>query len=126
MGGSNLSTIVRVMVIDDQRDVRTLVRALLGTVPGVEVVAEASNGAEGIETWRAVRPDVIVLDYHMPGLDGLDVARAITAEDPTQAIVFFSSAVDMKVRQTAESLGLVFLAKTEVNRLKTVVLEVAP
>ena len=119
-----MADVIRVLVVDDQRDVRVLIRALLRTVPGVEVVAEAASGAEGVELMRQSRPDVVVLDYHMPGLDGLDTARAMLADDPAQRIIFFSSTVDTNIRQAAAALGLVVLSKTEVNQLKTVVLEV--
>ena len=120
-----MADVIRVLVVDDQRDVRVLVRALLRTAAGVEVVAEAASGAEGVEARREVSPDVVVLDYHMPGLDGLDTARAMLADDPAQRIVFFSSTVDTNIRQAAAELGLAVLSKTEVNQLKTVVLEVA-
>ena len=112
------------LVVDDQRDVRTLVRALLTSVPGVEVVAEAPSGAQGIELRNDVRPDVVVLDYHMPGLDGLDTARAMLADDPSQRILFFSSTVDTNVQREAAALGLTVLSKTDVNHLKTMILAV--
>jgi DNA-binding response OmpR family regulator len=68
----------RVLLIDDDEDVRHMTRVSLG-FEGFDV-AEASNGTEGIAAARADRPDAIVLDVMMPGLDGIDVLRALRAD----------------------------------------------
>ena len=62
-----LQDTVRVMIADDNFDMRLLVRATLGSDARVDVVAEAEDGTTAVEAFRESRPDVCVLDYRMPG-----------------------------------------------------------
>lgn len=78
---------LRILVADDHRLFRDGVRALLGSLPGFEVVAEASSGEEAIEAARRAEPDVVLMDVQMPGLNGLDATRRILAERPSTGVV---------------------------------------
>jgi len=71
---------LRVLVADDHPLFRAGLRQLLDTQPTLTCVAEAANGAEAIELATALRPDVAVLDLHMPVVNGVEAARAITRE----------------------------------------------
>lgn len=73
---------IRVLLVDDQELVRVGFRIILQSEPGIEVVGEASDGAEAVELARQLRPDVICMDVQMPGTDGIEATRLITA-DPT-------------------------------------------
>jgi DNA-binding NarL/FixJ family response regulator len=67
----------RVVIADDQALVRAGFRMILDAEDDIEVVAEACDGEEAVAAWRRLRPDVILMDVRMPGLDGLGAARRI-------------------------------------------------
>jgi len=72
---------INVMLVDDQNLVRKGVRSLLELAEEIEVIAEASDGAEAIRMIPEVAPDVVLLDMRMPGLSGLDVLRELSESD---------------------------------------------
>jgi DNA-binding NarL/FixJ family response regulator len=91
---SDSTTPLRVIVADDQASVREGLVLLLGGLPGIEVVASAANGEQAIALVAAHRPDAILLDLHMPVLDGTEATRRLTAEYPQVAVVVLTTYVD--------------------------------
>ena len=71
---------VRVLLADDQTLVRSGFRSLLERTDGIEIVGEASDGAEALEQARATRPDVVLMDIRMPVMDGIEATRRIVAD----------------------------------------------
>jgi DNA-binding LytR/AlgR family response regulator len=71
---------IRVLLADDQALVRAGFKALLDARDDIEVVGEAPDGAGAVDLARKLRPDVILMDIRMPGLDGLEATRQIAAE----------------------------------------------
>jgi DNA-binding NarL/FixJ family response regulator len=77
----------RVLVADDHPIVREGLRAVVGTMPDFELVAAAENGRQAVDAARETAPDVVVMDLHMPELDGVSAIREILAERPEVAVV---------------------------------------
>ncbi|HEX4906533.1 MAG TPA: response regulator transcription factor [Acidimicrobiales bacterium] len=97
----------RAMIVDDDEDMRFLLRAIIERAnAGLQVAAEAGGADEALEQWRAVRPDVIVMDHRMPGTTGLQVATQILAEDADQSIILFSAYLDDDLIATADAVGI--------------------
>jgi two-component system NarL family response regulator len=97
-----------VLVADDQADMRLLVGAVFEHAHGeMTVVGQATTGAETIEQWRRIHPEVILLDQQLPDQTGLEVAEAILHEQPDQRIYLFTSYLDSAICDAAERLGVV-------------------
>jgi DNA-binding NarL/FixJ family response regulator len=83
-------TPVRVLLADDHALVRAGIRALLESLEGIAVVAEAGNGGEVLELARKHRPDVVLLDISMPGIGGLEASAQLKQELPEVRVVMLS------------------------------------
>ncbi|MET9651137.1 response regulator transcription factor [Streptomyces sp. NPDC006460] len=85
---------LRVLLADDQTLVRTGFRLILGA-DGIDVVAEATNGAEAVEAVRRTRPDVVLMDVRMPEMDGLEATRRILTGAPDNPRVIILTTFDL-------------------------------
>ncbi len=85
---------LRIVVADDQASVRQGLELLLGGLPDIEVLGTAANGQEALELVELRRPDAILLDLHMPVLDGIETTRRLAAEHPEVAIVILTTYAD--------------------------------
>ncbi|PPK96153.1 DNA-binding NarL/FixJ family response regulator [Kineococcus xinjiangensis] len=105
---------LRVLVADDQEVVRTGLRMILDAQPGIEVVAEAADGAQAVELARRLRPDVCLLDVRMPGTDGLEATRLLAGpgvEDPVAVVVVTTFDLDEYVHAALRAGARGFLLK---------------
>ena len=80
---------VRVLIVDDQAAFRRAARSVVELTPGFVVVGEAETGEASIGAARATRPDLILMDVHLPGIDGLEASRRILATSLTRPPVIF-------------------------------------
>ena len=104
---------IKVMVVDDTNHVRRMLRSML-ELDGFDVVADAGSGAEAVEVVEAADPDVVVVDFKMPGMDGLETAAGIRARRPDQVLVMYTAFLDADLRERARDAGVsVVLDKVE-------------
>ena len=85
---------IRLLIVDDHAVVREGLRLLFATVPGVEVVGMAGDGAIAVEQVRALAPDVVLMDLGLPEVDGIEATRRIVARDPDVKVVVLTSYTD--------------------------------
>lgn len=81
---------IKVLIADDHGLVRSGLKGLIQDCPGMEVVAEANNGENAIRQAGLTKPDVVVVDISMPGMDGLEVITRLKAMDPSIRVIVLS------------------------------------
>lgn len=86
---------VGVLIVDDEEPARSVLREMLGRMPGVRVLGECADGLEAVKAAQAVRPDVVFLDIQMPRLDGFEAMELL---DPGIAVVFVTAYDEYAVR----------------------------
>ena len=108
---------IRILVVDDHPVLRDGVAAILQNQPDMEMVGEARNGGEAVERFRALRPDVTLMDLQMPGMNGVDAIAAIQTEYPgARIIVLTTYAGDVQAVRALKAGALGYLLK---NSLRT-------
>lgn len=102
---------IRVLIVDDEVDVRVLLRVQLGYFPDLEVVGESANGQEALTACAELRPDVVVLDLLMPRLSGFEAIDALKQEHPEVAVIAYSAVAGDFVRQEMQRLDVELVLK---------------
>jgi len=98
---------VRVLLVDDHTIVRQGLAHLLAYEAGIQLVGQASNGQEALELARATRPDVVLMDVSMPGMDGIEATRRLVEELPGVKVIGLSMYTDPEVSQRIREAGAV-------------------
>src|SRR3954447_8611771 len=101
----SVSPHVRVVTVDDQPFFLEAARAIVARVKGFEVVGESASGEEGLALSRRMDPDMVIVAVRMAGLDGIETARRLHAQDPSRVVVLVSSADVRELAPLAESCG---------------------
>jgi DNA-binding NarL/FixJ family response regulator len=108
----------RILIVDDSSLVRQRLKDLLQQHPDWDVVGEAANGRDAIDRVQQLNPDVIVLDFLMPGMDGLQAARELGRVVPMIPILMFTMHMSRQLMQEARKVGIRgAVAKSDVNRV---------
>lgn len=81
----------KVLIVDDSKTSRRFLRTMLEEA-GHEIIGEAVDGAEGVEKYKELRPDIVTMDITMPVLDGIDAVKLIVDEDPTAKVIMVTAA----------------------------------
>lgn len=96
---------LRVVVADDHEMARAGLRALLGGLPSLQVIAEARNGAEAIDLATRLQPDLLLLDLRMPDIDGLQVIRHLRRRPPMPCVVVVTVHDNIQYLREARDAG---------------------
>jgi DNA-binding NarL/FixJ family response regulator len=107
----------RILIADDHDVVRSGVRTILEGRPGWEVVGEARDGKEAIDQALSIRPDIVVLDYGLPLVNGVEATRQIKARVPrVEVLIFTMHDTDSLVRDVLEAGARGFLLKSDARQ----------
>ncbi|HEX7041523.1 MAG TPA: response regulator transcription factor [Trueperaceae bacterium] len=107
-----MSAPIRVLVVDDHPVVRDGIRGMLSGASGIEVVGEAPGGAEAVELAASLRPDVVLMDLRMPGVDGVAAIREIVARGlESRVLVLTTYDTDREVLSAIEAGATGYLLK---------------
>ena len=105
---------IRVLLVDDHPVVRTGIRALLQSAPGIVVIAEAKSAAEGLALVEQLQPDVLLLDMEMPEMSGVEVAKQLQAAESPVKVLALSAYDDIQyVRSLLANGAAGYLTKEE-------------
>jgi DNA-binding NarL/FixJ family response regulator len=108
---------IRILAVDDHPLFRSGIAALLATQPDMSLVAEASNGREAIERFRAHHPDITLMDLQMPEMNGLDAMIAIRGEFPEARIIVLTTYTgDIQVMRAMKTGARAYLLKNLLDK----------
>ena len=108
---------IRILVVDDHPVVREGVDALVRRQRDMRIVAQATNGREAIQQFRAQRPDVTLMDLQMPEMNGLDALMALRGEFPEARIIVLTTYVgDVQVLRAIKAGALAYLLKNALHK----------
>jgi DNA-binding NarL/FixJ family response regulator len=102
----------RVLIADDHGAIRAGLRMVLEAAPDIEVVAEAADGEAAVRQARALRPDVVVMDIRMPGMDGIEATRAIIGAGLSEVLILTTFDIDDYLFGALRAGATGFLRKT--------------
>ena len=110
--------VTRILVVDDNPSVRRYLRRVLEQHRGWRVCDEARDGQEAVDRFHQIQPDVIVLDFQMPYMNGLDAARIISQQSPETPILMVTLYLTKQLSEEAQKAGVRgTCSKTDLHRV---------
>lgn len=106
-----MSRQTRVLIADDQRPTRRGLQALLSQIPGIAWAGEARDGGEAVELAADLRPDIVLMDVRMPGMDGLEATRRIKRQWPDVKVIVLTMYAEYQEQALAAGADI-FLLKS--------------
>jgi two-component system, NarL family, response regulator LiaR len=107
---------VRILVVDDHRLIQTGMRYVLSSFPDLELVGEAGSGEEALALCDRCRPDVVLMDVHLPGIGGIEAASAMVERFPEVSVVMLTGSTDVRMVRAALRVGARgYVLKTTTN-----------
>jgi DNA-binding NarL/FixJ family response regulator len=103
---------LRILVVEDSETTRRIIRAILETSEW-KICGEAKNGRAGIAQFKKLRPDVVVIDVSMPGMSGIETARAMSKTDPLVPLILFTLSDTKEIYEAARDAGICALVSKE-------------
>lgn len=97
---------VRILVVDDNPSVRRYLRGALEHEDDWRVCDEARDGQDAVARFEAIKPDLVVLDFHMPGMNGLEAARIINRLSPKTPILMVTLYLSKQLKEEARKAGI--------------------
>lgn len=97
---------LRILIVDDSAPIRSALRWIVKAHTGWQVCGEASNGVEGISAAKRLKPDVVILDFSMPVMNGVEAALHIKRSSPKIHLLMFTSYANPAVGEAARAAGV--------------------
>ena len=124
MGNDESPGLIRILIAEDQEYLREGIHRILAAQPGIEVPGVAKDGLEALQLALELQPDMLLLDIHMPGMNGIEVAQHIRVKQPAIGLLLLSQYDDLAyVHQflNSDSAGKGYLLKSTLGDIKTLV-----
>jgi DNA-binding NarL/FixJ family response regulator len=96
----------RFLIVDDSDLVRRSLRMVLQANPDWEICGEAADGVSAVEMFKELRPNVVILDFQMPGINGIETARRMAEIAPTIPVVLFTQHASADLERHAHEVGI--------------------
>jgi DNA-binding NarL/FixJ family response regulator len=105
-GGTRIQMRTRFLIVDDSELVRRSLRTVLQANPEWEICGEAADGVSAVEMFKELRPNIVILDFQMPGINGIETARRMAEIAPAVPVVLFTQHASADLEKHAHEVGI--------------------
>ena len=98
---------IRVLIVDDNKVFREGLELVLGLREEIEITGAAEDGSEAVELAQQLRPDVVLMDYRLPGMDGVESTAAVLAAFPQTKVIGLTATANLRERQALYDAGAI-------------------